>query len=240
MYELSKSGKLTPLLRKRIEEQLSESLAEEQIEENDLTETDTNHVKTAELVDSTQTIERLSTPEEAEIVEGSEHSQLYESSESIKAFDIPTVQKVPTFPKEFNQENIVGREQEVSPSPVICLSEEANKGFIYKLFSFNGRMRRSHYLLSIIGFYVLLLIGVFFLTELSKNSIFWGFMGAVIMFFSVWFIIAARVKRCHDRGNSGWWQLYTCIPYVGAVFSLILLFGSGDEDENEYGLNPRN
>lgn len=29
---------------------------------------------------------------------------------------------------------------------------------------------------------------------LSKDSVFWGFLGAVIMFFSVWFIIAARIK----------------------------------------------
>jgi uncharacterized membrane protein YhaH (DUF805 family) len=48
----------------------------------------------------------------------------------------------------------------------------------------------------------------------------------------IWFLWAQNAKRCHDRGNSGWYQL---IPF----YFLVLLFGDGEEGENEYGDNPK-
>lgn len=205
LYELSKSGVLTPLMRKRIEEQLA------CIGDND-SQDKSQESKTEPLVaDSDFNSDSASATEQ-------EETEILASTDEVSSTPI------------YISETIT--------SPVSI--EKEHSSFIKQLFSFKGRMRRLHYFLSIIGFYALLFLSVFFMSELSKDSMFWGFLGAVIMFFSVWFIIAARVKRCHDRGNSGWWQLYTCIPYVGAVFSIILLFGSGDEDENEYGSNPRN
>lgn len=47
-----------------------------------------------------------------------------------------------------------------------------------------------------------------------------------------WFMWAQGAKRCHDRGNSGWYQL---IPFYG----LWMLFGDGDECENDYGFAPK-
>ncbi len=49
----------------------------------------------------------------------------------------------------------------------------------------------------------------------------------------LWFLIAQGAKRCHDRGNSGWYQF---IPFY--VFWLI--FADGESGKNEYGLNPKN
>lgn len=204
LYELSKSGVLTPLMKKRIEEQLA---CMENISYDESQESKAESLET----DSDFNSESTSTTEQDETEEST-------STEEVITTPIYT--------------------SEAIASPISV--EKEHSSFIKQLFSFKGRMRRLHYFLSIIGFYALLLLSVFFMSELSRDSMFWGFLGAVIMFFSLWLIIAARVKRCHDRGNSGWWQLYTCIPYVGAVFSIILLFGSGDEDENEYGLNPRN
>lgn len=47
-----------------------------------------------------------------------------------------------------------------------------------------------------------------------------------------WFMFAQGAKRCHDRGNSGWFQL---IPF----YSLWMLFGDSEPGTNEYGPNPK-
>ena len=47
-----------------------------------------------------------------------------------------------------------------------------------------------------------------------------------------WFTWAQGAKRCHDRGNSGWFQI---IPFYG----LWMLFGDGEIGDNEYGSNPK-
>jgi uncharacterized membrane protein YhaH (DUF805 family) len=49
---------------------------------------------------------------------------------------------------------------------------------------------------------------------------------------SMWFMIAQACKRCHDRGNSGWWQL---IPFYG----FWLLFADSMPGINQYGENPK-
>lgn len=205
LYELSKSGVLTPLMKKHIEEQLA------CMGDND-SQDDSRESKTEPLeTDSELNSESAATTAQDET----------EISVSTKE-DTP----IPIYPSETI----------VAPIP----AEEEHSSIIKQLFSFKGRMRRLHYFLCIIAFYALIFLSVVFMIELSKDSIILGLLGGVIMFFSVWFIFAARVKRCHDRGNSGWWLLYTAIPYIGVLFSITLLFGKGDDEENEYGLNPRN
>ena len=44
----------------------------------------------------------------------------------------------------------------------------------------------------------------------------------------MWYVFAINVRRCRDRGHSGWWQL---IP----SYTLWLTFGDGDAFENDYG-----
>jgi uncharacterized membrane protein YhaH (DUF805 family) len=48
----------------------------------------------------------------------------------------------------------------------------------------------------------------------------------------LWFLWAQGAKRCHDRGNSGWYQI---IPLYG----LWMLFADSDNGVNEYGENPK-
>lgn len=95
-------------------------------------------------------------------------------------------------------------------------------------FSFNGRIRRMEYGLSCIIAYVYAFFIDFVVGGLGGNE-------ATIYFFLIpqyWFIWAQGAKRCHDRGNSGWYQL---IPF----YSLWMLFGDGDAYENDYGTNPK-
>ena len=62
---------------------------------------------------------------------------------------------------------------------------------------------------------------------------------AVLGLMALWMSLAVIVKRCHDRGKSGWWALLALIPVVGFIWMLIDLgIMEGDEGPNQYGPNP--
>ena len=48
----------------------------------------------------------------------------------------------------------------------------------------------------------------------------------------LWIICAQGAKRCHDRGNSGWYQI---IPF----YFLWMIFAEGESGSNEYGESPK-
>lgn len=99
-------------------------------------------------------------------------------------------------------------------------------------FSFEGRIRRTEYCLS----YIILIVCFFFMFGAVK--LFAGIISIVAIFLiflyvaAMWFMLAQGAKRCHDRGNSGWFQL---IPF----YRLWLVFADSDYGPNKYGLNPK-
>jgi uncharacterized membrane protein YhaH (DUF805 family) len=97
-------------------------------------------------------------------------------------------------------------------------------------FSFEGRIRRMEYGLSILIIMVSYFIMFGLAAAIGNRAV------AAIAFLMyipiVWFAWAQAAKRCHDLGRSGWWQL---IPFYG----LFLLFAAGDPGRNEYGQNPK-
>jgi uncharacterized membrane protein YhaH (DUF805 family) len=99
-----------------------------------------------------------------------------------------------------------------------------------KPFSFEGRIRRTEYGLSII-----IIIGIIYSIPTNYAFIIWR--SPVIFWLSLipfnWFLLAQGAKRCHDRNHSGWYQL---IPFYG----LWILFGVGDFENNDYGPDPKN
>lgn len=97
-------------------------------------------------------------------------------------------------------------------------------------FSFEGRIRRLEYGLSIIIYAALYFI---FLLAVETAESVGAVIGLIILVPMLWFIWAQSAKRCHDVGRSGWWQL---IPF----YFLVLLFQDGDLGRNEYGQNPKN
>ncbi len=96
-------------------------------------------------------------------------------------------------------------------------------------FSFEGRIRRTEFGISLIIYAVA--YGI--LSAISASG---GEGGAVLVLIflipMLCFLWAQGAKRCHDVGNSGWWQL---IPF----YVLWLLFQDGQPGPNQYGENPK-
>jgi uncharacterized membrane protein YhaH (DUF805 family) len=51
--------------------------------------------------------------------------------------------------------------------------------------------------------------------------------------------LAVCVRRLHDTGKSGWMLLVSLIPFIGAIWLLVLFLIEGDSTANEYGPNPK-
>ena len=92
-------------------------------------------------------------------------------------------------------------------------------------FSFSGRIRRSEWWTSQFLSYFLFGVGGL-LMELNHA------IGILLLIPIVWFILAYNTKRCHDRGNPGYYML---IPFYG----LWLAFADSEPGENQYGPNPK-
>ena len=74
-------------------------------------------------------------------------------------------------------------------------------------FSFDGRIRRTEYGLSFL-IYVVCASIISMIIKSNNDASF-----VVIAYIPLlWFIAAQNAKRCHDVGNSGWFQL---IPLYG-------------------------
>jgi uncharacterized membrane protein YhaH (DUF805 family) len=102
-------------------------------------------------------------------------------------------------------------------------------------FIFEGRIRRSEFGISFILFIVARVITTIIIAGIISGSN--DKDGAVILSFLLlipvlWFLWAQGAKRCHDLGNSGWFQL---IPF----YALWMLFQDGEPGPNQYGENPK-
>lgn len=91
-------------------------------------------------------------------------------------------------------------------------------------FSFHGRIRRLEFGLS----YLIFLFVYIIVDGLTGENEICGLLFIPLY----WFLWAQGAKRCHDRGNTGWFQI---IPFYG----LWMLFGDGEPHENDYGTDPK-
>lgn len=126
-----------------------------------------------------------------------------------------------------NQETVPNEEIDVIPTTT-------SQRMFANPFGTSGRIRRMEYWLSYLIFilYYFLLI-LFISTIVSSTDDALPVFILILLLPAYWFIIVQGAKRCHDRGNSGWYQL---IPF----YSLWMAFAEGDNYDNEYGFNPKN
>ena len=119
-----------------------------------------------------------------------------------------------SFLKSSGTKNIVasGRKQEMFSAP----------------FSFEGRIRRTEYFLSI-------LICLFYVAIIMQPLIEQGQERLSFFLFipCFWFFFSQGARRCHDMSESGWMQL------IPIFFPFALIFTSSQIGDNEYGSNPK-
>lgn len=209
MYELSKSGNLTPLMRKRIEQELAAP-----------------PTSPAEEPQQAAPIVEQETPITNDVIEKNIEIPIPEPGE----YEIPSVFHIPEAPIIFAKAEPIFSD-ETKPLTVTATSNSSN-GMFNKPFSFNGRIRRLEYGISAIIYLVWYVIITAMMTpaEPTIGASIFVLISVVPM---IWFLWAQNCKRCHDRGNSGWYQI---IPF----YFFVLLFGDGDIGNNEYGENPKN
>ncbi len=127
------------------------------------------------------------------------------------------------------------------------------------LFSFQGRIHRIPFWLgqafgwvygTLVGSLFGLALGVHVdpfdadgsagavIAAMGSNVGLWAIM-ITILIVQLWVGYAISVKRWHDRGKSGWWNLIVLVPLVGLLwfyFECGLL--AGTPGRNRYGASP--
>ena len=210
MYELSKSGNLTPLMRKRIEEKLATGSSATSNEETKRSQDDR---QLSDVEASVNKVGALSN-------EKTEHEKI-----TVPEIVIPEAVIAPMDQTVECATNIEGQEQPVYNE------QPSNKGMFKRPFSFHGRIRRLEYGLSILLFYLYAIVAGFVLGLITNGNFSEGAI-YVCLIPGYWFLWAQGAKRCHDRNNTGWYQI---IPF----YAFWMLFADGDEGENDYGDNPK-
>lgn len=99
-------------------------------------------------------------------------------------------------------------------------------------FSFVGRIRRTEYVITYLFCFFLLLCIARSDDFINLENIFNLIFIIIILFLLIWLRIAQGVKRCHDIGDSGWFQL---IPF----YVLLMYFADSQYGVNKYGVNPK-
>ena len=107
-----------------------------------------------------------------------------------------------------------------------------NIDMTYLFTSAEGRISRQQWW---IGIGILIAIWLISTILLGRDGLIPFMIGILIWLAG----IMLHIKRCHDRGKSGWWCLLLLIPVVGFIWAVIDLgILPGSAGNNEYGSDP--
>lgn len=102
-----------------------------------------------------------------------------------------------------------------------------NRPMFRHFFTAHGRITRCEYLWTYIIMVIYYVAMAMWATQMPRYEVY----AAICFFCYIYFIIVAGIKRCHDLGHCGWWQL---IP----LYFLWMFFKRGSYETNRYGLTP--
>ncbi len=119
-------------------------------------------------------------------------------------------------------------------------------------FSFNGRIGRAQWWLRLIGLTLIVTaammlgagaiatIGTQAATDTQDVNHLSAAHLLIIALMILYLVcsLAIHVRRWHDLGKSGWWQLIMLVPFGGLYVWAMCGFVRGDDGGNEYGRDP--
>jgi len=117
------------------------------------------------------------------------------------------------------------------------------------LYRFSGRSGRMAFALIQIACFMTAYVFLFLVIVLSGAgdetgsgvsdwSRSWVFLATALFFLNIgWISLAAAVRRCHDRGLSGWMLLFAMPPLLGQLWLVLsLVTGEGERGRNRHGV----
>ncbi len=110
--------------------------------------------------------------------------------------------------------------------------ERKKRAMFTNIWGSEGRISRTEYGLSLIIFYAIILFLSYFIMTLKLEYNTSVVVTTLSQGGAYFFILFQGAKRCHDRGNSGFFQI---IPF----YFFWMLFAPGEPGINKYGSNPK-
>ncbi len=100
-----------------------------------------------------------------------------------------------------------------------------------RLFSFNGRINRKDFIVSIIVWSLITVCGLALFARFGPitDEFLYGLIVFPIITLATFFLLAAGARRLHDLGYSGWLQI------IYPVVLFLMIFKKGLNSDNEYG-----
>ncbi len=108
-------------------------------------------------------------------------------------------------------------------------------------FSFQGRIARKSYLMSVLFLLLPQIIVVLQMVQNADNDAalaFWFLVWIAINVATLWSLLALAVKRLHDLSVTGWLALILFVPTVNWIFLLALAFIPSKQETNQWGPPP--
>ncbi|OXM17401.1 DUF805 domain-containing protein [Paenibacillus herberti] len=100
---------------------------------------------------------------------------------------------------------------------------------------FAGRSRRMEY-------WMFILFSSIFTFIISVLEALIGIPSLLSFLFTLFLLVpslSVAVRRLHDTGRTGWWNLIGFVPLIGIIVLTVFMCLDGEEHDNEYGRNPK-
>ena len=102
--------------------------------------------------------------------------------------------------------------------------------------NFEGRASKSQYwYFGMWNPIVSIVISIVLNIILHGNAVYVSWVYDLIIFLPA---ISISVRRLHDIGKSGWWNLIIFIPLIGVIVLVVFALMSSEPGTNKYGANP--